>query len=299
MKRIATLGSCYVDINTDNFPLGKDSVQLEQELVGGDYELVAGGSAPNFCRVVTKIGTLRPVFVGVVGDDKMGELLKRLLTNDGTEAYLHERSGVNTGIGFNMTGQDGEHLMFAVGTANAHMDSQILPVLERAIENVEYLMIGGAFKLKNLYSEFGNIVQLAHERGVKIVVDHGRVPAGTTDEHRDAVCNLVRKSDIYFPSRDEFMDVWRVASIGEGLDRLAAEAPHLTVIVKNGSESVEYHGPNDSGKIRPPHVESVGNVTGAGDTFNAATLSALADGKLLRDSIEYGCNIAAQKVSKK
>jgi sugar/nucleoside kinase (ribokinase family) len=296
MKRIATLGSCYVDINTYDFPLGDGPVDLEQELVGGDYELVAGGSAPNSCRMIKKLGVLQPVFVGVVGDDPMGAMVKDLLLKDNIQAYLHEYDGVGTGIGFNMTSKQGKHLMLVTGTANAHMDSSILPTLERALEDADYLFLGGAFKLKKLYKNFNTIVQMAKDHNVQIVVDHNRKPTGTNSEHMDAVRNLVKQSDIYFPSRDEFLDVWQVASIQEGLENLKYEAPNLTVVVKDGGAAVVYQSLTENGKVHPPHIETVGNVTGAGDAFDAATLSALAKGKSLGESIEYGCTIAAEKI---
>ncbi len=298
-ERIVTLGSCYVDINVANFPFGTEGIPLESELIGGDYELVAGGSAVNFCRKISELGILKPSFLGVVGNDEMGEMVEKLLEHDGTDSLLLRHDGVRTAVSFNMTSGTGQHVIVVAGTANAHMDESILPNLDVELQGAKYLYLGGAFKLKKLQPYFGEVVRLATAHGVQIVVDHGRVPEGSSKEEITAVRELVLASQVYVPSRDEFAKLWDVPTTDDGMALLRQYVPDITMAVKDGGSPVKYQSASESGNIQPPRVEAVGDVTGAGDTFNAGFLSALASVKSLADSVTAGCELAAKKVTQK
>ena len=47
---VVSLGTCYVDTNLEEYPFETSGIPSETELVGKNYETVAGGSAVNFCR---------------------------------------------------------------------------------------------------------------------------------------------------------------------------------------------------------------------------------------------------------
>jgi len=298
-ERIVTLGSCYVDINVANFPVGPQGIPLESELIGGDYELIAGGSAVNFCRKISELGILKPNFLGVVGNDEMGEMVEKLLGRDGTDSLLLKHDGVRTAVSFNMTSGTGQHVIVVAGTANAHMDESILPNLDVELQGARYLYLGGAFKLKKLQPYFSEVVRIATVHGAQIVVDHGRVPEGSSKEEITAVRELVLASQIYLPSRDEFVKLWDVSTTEEGMALLRQYVPDIAIAVKDGSSPVRYESANESGSVQPPTVEAVGDVTGAGDTFNAGLLSELAGGKSLAEAVTSGCEIAAKKIAKK
>jgi sugar/nucleoside kinase (ribokinase family) len=246
------IGACYVDINAENFPFSSNGIPIESELIGQRYETVPGGSAVNFCRLGYALG-LRTAFVGMAGSDANGDTLERLLKAEGVQPALVRQPDLMTNIGFQMTNPEGEHILLLAGTANAALDpaATIPKLTEMLTSGTKMLYLGGCLKLKAFAQAFGDIAELANQHSVTLVVDHGRVPTGVTEVMLEAVKKLVLRSTYYFPSHEEFCILWKVATIDEGLRTLHAQAPDLTVVVKDGANGAFYWA-NDAAQ----HVES-------------------------------------------
>lgn len=292
---VVAIGSCYVDTNTYDFPFDRNDLATE-EIVGSTYEVVPGGSAVNFCRLGQDLG-LRTAFIGMSGTDVNGDTLESLLTQQGVRATLIRRSDLLTNIGFNITTPDGEHTMFVAGTANAALSPDaVMPHLEEILPEVKVLYLGGCFKLQAFSHAFKNIVALAKQHDTKIAVDHGRIPKGTSHEMLEAVRALALGAAYYFPSRTEFCELWDVADIDNGLHKLTQLAPGLTVIVKDGANGAFYSLDGAIQHAEAENVEKVANATGAGDSFNAGVIAALAKEQSLVHAVAYGCKVAAAKI---
>lgn len=296
-KKIVSLGSCYVDINVPKFPLPHSDEQFDDEIVGGDYELVAGGSAVNVCRRLGATGVFAPIFVGMVGRDNLGATLKELLERDGVEARLEVAKGVSTAVSFNMTGEDGGHLMCVAGTANRQLDERAVQAVREQLDDAQFLFLGGLYKLHDVLPHAAELARAARERGVDVVVDHARETAGTTVEQKKHVRDTVLASSIYLPSHDELLETWGTDTVDEAIELISAQAPGLMIAVKNGGSEVQFHSSDERGKVQPPKVDQVVDLTGAGDTFNAYLLAALATGESFRSAVERGCEFASEKVA--
>jgi ribokinase len=299
MNSIETLavGACYVDINVPRFPFGREGIPSETELVGGDYETVAGGSAVNFCRLLQELGVATG-FMGMTGEDVNGELLNSLLHSAGVESELIRRADLSTNVSFNVTSPDGEHILLVAGTANAALNPEaVIPKMEAVLPHTKKLYLGGCFKLTSLIAAYSQITDIADRTTTELVVDHGRIPKGTSSETLEAIKELVLRTRYYLPSHNEFCQLWEAASIEQGLRLLHERKPSLTVVVKDGANGA-YH--LSSGYLRhtpAPRVSEVVNATGAGDSFNAGLIAAIVDGRPLAASVVYACMVAAAKVS--
>ncbi|HEY5667816.1 MAG TPA: carbohydrate kinase family protein [Candidatus Saccharimonadales bacterium] len=291
------IGSCYLDINCPHYPFGASGIPAEVELVGDQYEAVPGGSAVNFCRLLSGLG-LKPVFIGMSGTDPIASVLSQLLEEQGVHALFAARSDLSTNISFAMTSPEHQHIMLVSGTANPALNpDDILPKLREVIGDTDLLFMGGCFKLKAFEQSFATITQMAKEQGVKLVVDHNRIPKGTTDSMLAAVKELVLSADYYLPSRDEFCAFWQVTTIEEGLELLNREAPGLTVVVKDGANGAHYF---ENGTVQHVPAEVVSGklqLTGAGDSFNGGVMAALENDKPLSEAVAYACQVAAAKIS--
>lgn len=295
---IIALGSCYVDINTDNYPFSSDGIPAEVELVGDNYEVVAGGSAVNFCSFSARLG-LRPAFIGMTGADMMSDQLSASLNQIGVRPYLVKKPDLKTGISFNMTNQNGQNIQLVAGNANAALTPDaILETLENALKQSRILFLGGCFKLKSFSTSFQTILDLAEQHQAVIAIDHARIPSGATPEMHEAVKTLVIGADYYFPSRDEFCQLWDVRGIEEGLEHLYKVAPGLLVVVKDGANGAFYWSDNKAQHIPGIKLEGAVDVTGAGDSFNAGVMAALLKDLPVKDAVIYGCEVAAAKIAK-
>lgn len=294
---VIAVGSCYFDVNLFDYPFDGRGIPVDTELAGGAYETVAGGSAVAFCRLLSKLGTTTG-FIGMAGQDYFGDALERSLREEGVEPLLIRRPDLQTNLGWNATNPDGEHVMLVGGTANAALSAEgVTAKLTETLSQANLLFLGGCFKLKRLMPGFADIAAETRRQQVKLVVDHNRIPEGTSNEHLDIIRQLALAADYYLPSRKEFCQLWEVDIIEDGLQKLAARQPTLTVIVKDGANGAYFWAEGDVQHVPAPRVDKVQNVTSAGDTFNAGVIAALTQEKPLEPSVAFGCQLAAAKIA--
>ncbi len=278
-------------------PFPDSGFPAEIEIAGEDYEEVPGGSAVNFCRMLGNLG-LSTAFIGMVGEDNIGEVVQKLMVADGIQPELIRRPDVRTMIGFNATNPNGAHIMGIAGTANAALSPEfVLPKLDELLDDARMLYLGGCFKLKSFVEAFDDIARLTNQHSVGLVVDHGRIPGDVDDEIIDAVKKLVAGSTYYFPSNDEFCNLWHVANIDDGLHLLHEQAPQLTTVVKDGKNGAFFLSNDSVQHAEAEKVDNVVNATGAGDSFNAGVMAALLRQFTLEEAVAYGCRVAAAKIS--
>lgn len=293
---VAALGSCYVDTNLENYPFKETGIPAEVELVGDRYEVTLGGSAVNFCLLLQTLG-LKTAFVGMAGTDPNGNLLAELLEKQGIQAALIRREEVLTNIGFNMTNPEGEHIMLVAGTASAALQPElVVPELEKILPNAKMLYLGGYFKLKSLKRAFAQIADDARHHKTALILDHGRIPEGTPREVLETLKQLVPKATYYLPSRKEFCELWSVATIEDGLALLRHKAPSVVTIVKDSTNGAFYLENDHVRHIEAVKIDTIRNVTGAGDSFNAGVIAALTKGYPTGEAVAYGCQVAAAKI---
>lgn len=293
---LLAIGAAYVDVNCTRFPFDDRGLLPETETVGEQYEIVPGGSALNFARFCASLG-LKTAFVGKTGQDKMGVLLTELLEQSGVQSELISDGEAATNLGLNFVNEAGQTIMGVAGNAKFRLTTEeIEHKLTSLLPQTGCFMLGGVFKLKTLLPVLEQILATAKASGTKIAVDHGRLVKASTPEARAFIKNLVLKSDYYFPSRDEFLQLWSVASIEEGLHLIAGQSS-VVIAVKdssNGALSLQ-----DGEIIRVPafSVQPI-NTIGAGDSFNAGFIVARKNGLDLTESLRFACATAALKISR-
>lgn len=294
---ILSIGSIYLDINSTNFPF-TDGLKVETETVGKDYKASPGGSAVIFSLVSSNLG-LKPVFIGKVGNDIFGKIVSEKLINGGIEPALIKSDTNSTNLGMNFINPQGKTLMTVVGSANQSLEAE--EIVEKTLEyldDISYLYLGGYFKLKLLQSHYPNIITKAKQKGVKVILDHGRVTNKVTQDQIDSIKKILPQIDIYLPSKDEFLTVFSCSTIEGGLNEVIKINPNITTVVKNAKNDAV--GINKNNKIvysKSLPVTPI-NTVGAGDTFNAGFIKAQLDGLLFKESIDFAHKVAAYKISK-
>lgn len=297
MASILSFGGVYLDINATNFPIPSDANQLiNTETVGNQYEMVVGGSAVNMARFSSKLG-MQTFFIGKIGNDKPAQMLKELFLDEGIFPLLIEDSTKITNLNTNLVGAHGESLMLSFGNANQAFSLQeVLSTLKKHIDSIDYVYFGGVFKLKTILSGILDLAKKIKAHNKKIIVDHGRVVNTATSEEKEIVRQLALNSDIYLPSKDEFLELWGVENIEQGFSVIASTAKQSLTVVKdadNGAFIIE-----DGRVLHVPafKVDAV-NTVGAGDSFNAGFLCAYTKSKSLEGAVRFANAVAALKIS--
>ena len=293
---LLAIGGAYIDINVPNFPISEQGLQLETETVGRRYITELGGSAVNFARLCSSL-EIPTTFVGKVGQDEFGEMFSRLLTEHDITPALTTSPDVSTNIGFNMVNEQGKSIMAVAGTANqALTPEEVYAQVSERLDTSAYLFIGGCFKLNTLLPAFVRLVDQAKDAGVQIVLDHNRITSTATEQEKEVVRQLALSANLYLPSADEFMELWQVASIEDGLRQLARRTS-ATIVVKDSDKGAVTMV--DGQVITTPAFQVTPiHTIGAGDSFDAGVVAALHKGKTLQHSIRFGCATAALKISK-
>lgn len=293
---LIAIGGAYVDINAPNFPLGEEGLQLETEIVGQEYQVEPGGSAVNFARLCAAL-EIPTTFIGKIGRDELGDTLSRLLVESQVSPSLIVSESAATNIGFNMIHTNGKSIMAVVGTANQALTAD--EVYSKASEKLtagSYLFLGGCFKLKKLMPAFVQLATDAKTAGAKVALDHGRITNNASEEDKETMRQLALSVDFYLPSADEFIQLWNVPSIEEGLVQLSQKTTGIVVVKNSDQGAVTLLG----GKVItvPAHDVSPIHTIGAGDSFDAGFIAAQYRGEDLLASIQFGCATAALKISR-
>jgi len=295
-EKILSLGNIYFQIDSVHFPLG-NKVDLNRELVGGEYMLYPGSSALNFVRVAKSLG-LFPVFVGKMGNDIPGQQVSALLNKEGIEFYPIVSDTHQTNLAINYVSDNTDSLMFVSGDANQSLEKhEVEDKLQELFPDLKYLYLGGTFKLKSLLPALPEIISLAKKHDVKVILDHNRITNATTEEEKDIVRKIVPEVDFYLPSRDELLDLFSATSMEDAIEKLKSLVKNIVVVkdAENGSIGIR------NGEVIkvPAFKVDTYNIVGAGDSFNAGFIRAQEEGMGLKESLRFANATAALKISMK
>lgn len=295
-KKILSLGTMYLDINCTKFPFDQ-ALFANRETVGGSYQVELGGSALNFAKIVAQLG-MDVSFLGKAGRDEIGTTLVNLLKKNKISPLVVFDKQVQTNLAMHYIHNDGSSIMTSCGDANQSLSiTDIEDRLESVLDSVNYLYLGGVFKLKKILPDLKRVAKKAQEKNVTVVLDHGRVNNSVTSTDIEYLRGLFPYVDIYLPSIDEFLSVWKSDTPQDGFAKLSKVAKPLTIIKQAEDGAIGFYDDQivdvDSYKV------DVLNTVGAGDSFNAGFLKAHSDGMSVKDSMQFACAVAATKISTK
>jgi sugar/nucleoside kinase (ribokinase family) len=297
LSRVLSLGPIYIDVNCVNFP-AENGLRTEEEIIGREYEVVPGGSAVNFARFGLGLG-LETVLGGKIGRDSMGDMAQQLLSEAGVEMSVEVDDEALTNVGLNFVSSNGTSVLASAGSASDRLRAEeVSSIVERHIDSLSHLYLGGCFKLPHLLDAFTDLGKWLRTQQIIFVLDHGRIPRGTSPDVARQMRSLVHEVGIYLPSRDEFVDLWGGGSV-EGAAETALRDRVIEdqiIVVKDGSSGAIAFTGEERIAVGAYDVD-VRNTVGAGDSFNAGFVAAQALELGFADSVDFACAAAAIKVS--
>ncbi len=293
---ILSLGSIYFDVISPQFPF-ETALQVESETVGPSYILEVGGSAVHSMKIAQSLG-LNTVFVGKIGNDIFGSIVENFLEESGIHSALIKSDQVQTNVTANYNNPQGQSIYATSGSANQSLSFQdVFLQLEQYLPQTRVLYLGGYFKLRELIPYSQQILELARKNKVLTVLDHGRVINTVTPQEKEIVKQVAVESDFYFPSREEFMDLWGVQSIEQGLEILAnhKNKKQVTAIKmdKDGALCMSKNKTVSS----PAFSVNLLHTVAAGDSFNTGFIKAYLEKKPFEKAVVYANATAALKIS--
>ena len=292
MPEIITLGEALVEIMRPSAGQPLDQIGT----FNGPYP---SGAPAIFAVASARIG-LESGFIGAVGEDAFGRLLRSCFKMEGVDtAQIQTPPGYSTGAAFVAYKPDGSReFVFHIRHAAAGQLSAS-QIQEAYFEDVKWLHISGSTLFLNANS------RAACQRALDLTLAHnGRVSLDPNlrlelmplDQSRTALEPFLAAADLLLPTVDEAH-----AITGEKRDDRAVKAlgtkANAVVVLKKGSSGCSIY--QAGGRLDVPGfaVDEI-DPTGAGDCFSAGFIAGLDAGWTLEKIGRYANASGALAVTK-
>jgi D-beta-D-heptose 7-phosphate kinase / D-beta-D-heptose 1-phosphate adenosyltransferase len=284
-KRLTDIGRqtilCIGDLMLDDFVYGevsRISPEAPAPVIRVSREDVIVGGAGNVARNIASLGA-KCLFVGVIGDDVTGEILRAELSRS--------RSGIASHLVVDRSRPTTRKLRFVSEHYSTHLLRADWEVARPVDAATEATLIKHALKLLPrvgavVLSDYGKgvlsprlirtVIERARKLGKPVIVD----PKGSD-------FSIYRGATMVTPNRKELADATRLpvdshAELAAATSALARVASSKAVLVTLSEDGMMLH----AGSAAPVHVPAysvkVRDVSGAGDTVAAVLAIMLAAG---------------------
>jgi len=278
MKKICTIGSIGYDLTTYMYQFPKAG----ETIVGKKFIQNPGGKGDNQVIAAARVGG-DVTFIGAVGDDNYGELLKKSLEANNVKTHLKIVKNVSSQIATILIDETGQNRIVIVPGANNFVDKKqiddnfdiikecdiILMQLEIPMETVEYVV--------DKFYELNKILILNPAPGAEL-----------SD-------NIIKKCTYLTPNENEIGLITKMPY--DTIDNIKLAAKCLidkgaqNVLVTLGEKGAYLKNKDEDIIIPTMKVKAV-DTTGAGDCFNGVFAMYLALGKSVIEAIKYA-NVAS------
>ena len=292
MARVVVLGSSNTDMSVHLPRLPRSG----ETLLGGSFVRGAGGKGANQAVAARRAGAV-VVFLSAVGDDPMGhDALDHYRREDIDVSEVLVVPHVPSGVALIFVNDAGENMIGVAPGANSHLDPAAIDRLPDSVFDQGGVLLAG---LEVPLETVASAVRRAHRAGLRVILNPAPADIRLIDS------NILQFVDILTPNHLEVQTLaGRPNRENPESLRLAAEAMLArgvgAVVVTNGKEgclvlSRDAAGPTCQA-IRAFPVDAVDTV-GAGDAFNGALATAIAEGRPLFESAVWASAAAALAVT--
>lgn len=274
------------DLNPDLVLTDADVVPEfgQKEKLVADAALEMGGSAAICAVQAAKLG-LRTAFVGKVGDDGFGHLMREELRKNGVDTSLMiVDPRLKTGLTVNLNTGDDRAMLTYLGSINA-LQPQDLPVSH--LPRTRHVHVGSYFLQKSLRPGLAPFFQQARAQGVSTSLDTGW---DSEEQWNGPLTAALAHTDVFLPNENEICAIGRVSDPAAALARLALQIP--VIALKQGAAGATAQRGTEVAHCSPPSVETV-DAIGAGDSFDAGFLYGFLHGWSLAECVRLGCYCGA------
>ncbi|MBM6401686.1 carbohydrate kinase family protein [Phycicoccus sonneratiae] len=259
--------------------------QSEQLLDHAD--LVLGGSGAITAHALARLG-VRVGLMARVGDDVFGAETVRLLRAGGVDCSLVEVGPEPTGLSVVLSDGSARATLTLVGAIDAPAPEWRTPA---DVPPTRHLHVSSFFLQRRRAAALPRMLPLVRAAGVRTSLDTNLDPEGRFP----GLAEVLPLVDLLLPNAEECRASARALGVDAadlvGAARaLAARGP--TVVVKDGADGALLVGADRVVHEPGTPVEPV-DTTGAGDTFDAALVAALLEGRPEAEALARACAAGA------
>ncbi|MBR0279588.1 MAG: sugar kinase [Synergistaceae bacterium] len=288
MAEIVTMGELLVEIMRP-----KEDIPLyESDYFRGPFPSGAPGI---FISTAARLGHSTAIISGV-GNDDFGENIMRRLKHDGVDVsrVIIPEDG-HTGIAFVTYFADGER-KFLFYMDNSPCVKAKAPENFTGFEDTKYFHIMGCSLMAdvNFAREIIKTMNMMKSHGVKISFDPNvRLEMMKDKAVLEMLNEVFRNSSILMPGVSELKMFTGKNDINEAIDSVFTNPSLEVLVLKNGSKGSKIYTRKGLEVEQPVYKVIQEDATGAGDSYDAAFICGLAEGKSLADAAKMGAAAGA------
>ncbi|MBC7319706.1 carbohydrate kinase family protein [bacterium] len=279
---VSVVGELNVDIimrGLEGFP------ELDKEKLAEEGRITLGSSSAICAVGLSRLG-VRVNFIGVVGDDILGEYIIRFLNNERINTLrVRRQANANTGFTVSLTYPENRALITYTGVMGDFTINK--EDIDFIISNSSHLHVSSFFLQKRLQQDIKNLFLRVKERGLTVSLDPGWDPK---DKNWIELKELFPLIDILFLNEIEAKRVYS-SLYGEDdvIDRIIETLSKevKTLVIKLGERGALAVADGDKYYMKGFKIDVV-DTTGAGDAFNAGFLYGRLNGYSIDRSLLIG-----------
>lgn len=274
-KRILVVGS----LNMDLILRISEMPRVGETIIGQELRYSPGGKGANQAYTVGRMGG-EVSMLGAVGNDGFGAELLQNLSGAGVDISKIQRdSSLPTGTAVIYVDDEGNNNIVVVSGANTQCDKAYLEQHDHMLRACDYLLL----QLEIPPSAAWYAVRRAKELGKTVLLN----PAPAPKEIPGDILSLL---DYITPNETELASLSGMACNTDQEIELAAQklahAGVSNVLVTLGAQGGLWTNGKDTFRFPSADLKAV-DSTGAGDCFNGALVTALAEGQTLDYAISF------------
>ncbi len=278
---------------------GETMISLRAESLirlGSRFTSSMAGAESNVAVGLARLGHM-VAWVGAVGNDEPGALVRRTLRAEGVETHVRVDPSRPTGLMLleHRLGQTSRVTYHRAGSAGGNLQwSDVAPHLQQGTRLLHVSGITPALGPGALDATL-RAIDMARDRGVAISFDiNHRELLWSRPAAAEVLGPVLRRIDHLIASDDELTLLGGDSE--EANIAIALSGGITDIVVKRGASGVTVVTEGDRFDVAARAVPVVDTV-GAGDAFTAGYLSGVLDGCVPRQSAQRGVDVAAFAVS--
>ena len=286
MSKIVVIGS----INTDMVVRSSQLPFPGQTLMGHSFQTTGGGKGANQAVAAARLGA-EVSLIARIGDDAFGKMsIENFKKEKINIENIYTDNDAPSGVAFIVVDDKGENIIVVAPGANASLNEKDIQDAEDVIKNADIIL----FQLEIPMSAVAEGIRLAKKHNRMVMLN----PAPATTIPKE----ILHSVDIITPNQTETLTLTGIEVNDSITAQHACDVLHgmgiLTVIVTMGEQGAYISSDNYKELVPGFTAGIVVDTVAAGDTFCGGLAIAIAEGKKLKDAVQFANAAAARSVTK-